>query len=481
MLETEGTDTFVHALSRRYASEKMKRLWSDDHRYTTWRKHWYCLARCQKKRGIPITDEQIAELENERDRINYGLVRRFEAELRHDVLAHVRAYATQCPEAAPIIHLGATSCDITDNADLIIIRDALEHVALGLARVIHRMMTFARETKEIPTLGYTHLQPAQPTTVGKRACMWAFDLVTDLRRIQHLIRTLPFRGLQGAVGTQASYLALFEGNPLKVLRLNNAFARACGFRSTLTITGQTYPRKLDSTITECLASLGASCHKIGLDLRLLASKMELEEPFEEGQRGSSAMPYKRNPMRSERVCSIGRYLMAHIIAAYETQATQMLERSLDDSALRRMHLPECFLAADAILRILQNVFEGIIVNRGVIARNLAAELPFLISEEIIQAMVRHGGNRQKVHEQLAIHSHAASRRIKDEGQPNDLLERIRGDAFFTPVLGELEGLMDPRRLTGLASRQVNTFWLNTIVPLLNPYEEKLEGAITLNV
>jgi adenylosuccinate lyase len=459
----------------------MQALWSDDRKFSTWRKLWVELARAEKQLGLAVTAEQIAEMEAHLHDIDYDLAAKEERKRRHDVMAHVHTFAQACPQAASIIHLGATSCYVTDNTDLILMREGLGQLAVACARVIERLAAFAVMHKEMPALGYTHFQAAQLTTVGKRACLWISDLLMDLHALEHARKTLRFRGVKGTTGTQASFLALFHGDHAKVELLDTAVTHAFGFDRTYLVTGQTYSRKVDLEVLMVLASLGATAHRIGTDLRLLAHEKEIEEPFEKDQIGSSAMAYKRNPMRAERACSLGRHLMALVQDGLHTYSVQWLERSLDDSANRRIALPEAFLAADAVLGILQNVSEGLVVHPQVIRRHIDAELPFMATENIIMAMVEAGGNRQDVHEKIRVLSHQAAAVVKHEGKDNDLIERIRKDPFFHPVISQLDELLDPRTFTGRAPQQVELFVRDEVKPALAAYAGQLAGTSQLQV
>lgn len=482
-----STDTFEHPLQGRYASDAMKRLWSDDRKFGLWRTIWTAVVRLLKEMNVivggePIRDEQIEEMERARTApIDYASARRWEKSLRHDVMAHVRTFAEACPSAAPLIHFPLTSCDPTDNADLITIREGLKLIAAGIARVIQRLSAFARTHRARPALGYTHFQAASLTTVGKRACLWIQDLLEDLTETERLIRELRFRGLKGATGTQDTLLELFDGDHEKVKELDRRFAAAFGFERFFRITGQTYTRQQDTAVLQVLASLAVSAKKMATDLRLLAHEKEIEEPFEEEQVGSSAMPYKRNPMRSERACSLARYLMNLAPNALQTHAEQWLERSLDDSANRRLIFPEAFLAADAILLILQNVSEGLVVYPRVIARHVAEELPFMAVEKILVAIVKAGGDRQEVHERLRVMSQKAGRTVKEMGELNDLVARIKADPFFAPIHVQLGAILDPSRFIGRAPEQVDEFLAEEVEPALARYAGKLGGSAELNV
>jgi len=459
----------------------MNANFGNNKKFGTWRRLWTWLASAQKELGLDISSEQIEEMKVNWDTIDYEMAAREERARRHDVMAHVHTFGAAAPQAAPIIHLGATSCFVTDNADCIIIRDGLDILLPKIACVISRMSDFARRHANLPTLGYTHLQPAQMTTVGKRACLWLQDLLNDLENLEHVRATMKFRGVKGTTGTQASFLELFEGDDEKVKTLDKKLAEIAGFDKCYAITGQTYPRKADAHVINALAEFAASAHKICTDIRLLASMKEVEEPFEKSQIGSSAMPYKRNPMRSERCCALSRWLMAIPASALQTAAVQWMERTLDDSACRRLCLPEALLTADAIAILLQNITEGLVVYPKVIGRHVAQELPFMASENILMALVKAGGNRQEGHEKLRVLSQKAGDRVKQQGLENDLLDRIRADDFFRPVWSELDALLDPVSFTGRAPKQVVEFIRDEVDPLLDKYEGKMGGKSLLSV
>ncbi|CAN8030946.1 unnamed protein product, partial [Ixodes persulcatus] len=441
-------------LSSRYASPEMSFLWSDQKKFSTWRKLWIYLAKAEKSLGIPITDDQIQEMEAHVDTVDFAAAAEEERQTRHDVMAHVHVFAKQCPKAAPIIHLGATSCYVGDNTDLILLKEAITILLPKLARCIQRLSKFAMEYANLPTLGFTHFQPAQLTTVGKRACLWVQDLLMDLGNLERARDNLRFRGVKGTTGTQASFLQLFEGDHAKVQRLDQLVTKMAGFNRSFVICGQTYTRKVDIDCLSALASLGASVHKICTDLRLLAHMKEVEEPFERTQIGSSAMPYKRNPMRSERCCSLARHLMALVADPLATHSTQWMERTLDDSANRRICLAEAFLGADVVLNTLQNISEGLVVYPEVIGTHIRQELPFMATENIIMEMVKAGGNRQDCHEKIRVLSHEAAAQVKEKGMPNDLVERIRADSYFAPIHARLDSLLEPSSFIGRAPEQV---------------------------
>uniref|UniRef100_A0A4X2JUE3 Adenylosuccinate lyase n=1 Tax=Vombatus ursinus TaxID=29139 RepID=A0A4X2JUE3_VOMUR len=461
-----GRTTYRSPLAARYASPEMSFLFSDAHKFQTWRLLWLFLAEAEQKLGLPITDEQIEEMRVNLDNIDYSVAAEEEKRLRHDVMAHVHTFGRCCPKAAGIIHLGATSCYVGDNT---------------VARVISRLADFATEHANLPTLGFTHFQPAQLTTVGKRCCLWIQDLCMDLERLTRARDDLRFRGVKGTTGTQASFLQLFEGDHQKVEELDRMVTERAGFQRAFLITGQTYTRKVDIEVLSVLASLGASVHKISTDIRLLASLKELEEPFEKQQIGSSAMPYKRNPMRCERCCSLARHLMTLIMDPLQTASVQWLERTLDDSANRRLCLAEAFLTADTILNTLQNISEGLVVYPKVIERRIRQELPFMATENIIMAMVKAGSSRQDCHERIRVLSQEAAAVVKQEGGDNDLITRIQADPYFSPIHAQLEHLLDPSSFTGRAAQQVERFLKEEVRPLLKSYESQMDVKVELNL
>jgi adenylosuccinate lyase len=447
-------DVWDNPLATRYASAEMTRLWSDNHRYRLWREAWLALAEAEAERGLPISGEQLAQMRAHIEPIDFAKAADYERRMRHDVFAHLHTFADACPAARPIIHLGATSAFVTDNVDLVLIRESLDLVAARLATVIERLAARALETKDLVCLGRTHLQPAQPTTIGKRICLWIHDLLLDLEEVTHRRKLLRARGVKGTTGTQASFLELFGGDHAKVRRLDELVAAKLGFHSSYEVTGQTYTRKIDSQVCAALAGVSESTHKAGNDLRLAAAWGELEEPFESEQVGSSAMPYKRNPMRAERMCGLARFVMGLAATAGQTAAVQWMERTLDDSAPRRLVLPQAFLATDAQLVIYANVAGGLVVLPGGISRNLEAHLPFLASERLLMAGTTAGGDRQELHEAIRGHSHAATARIR-AGHDNDLIDRLAADPLFAGV--DLQAAMDPQGLAGRASAQVEEF------------------------
>lgn len=444
----------------------MLRNWGDLHRFRLWRSLWIALAEAEKALGLDIPDEAIAQLIGQRDNVNLETAQRYERELRHDVMAHVRAYGEQCPAAKGIIHLGATSCFVADNAELIMIRDGLRLLLAPVADTCRHLAAHAREHKDLPCLAYTHFQPAQLTTVGKRACLWLQDFLGDLEAVARLAEEMPFRSAKGTTGTQASFLALFNGDQQKVRRLEKTIAQKMGFRFVVPVTGQTYPRKLDYTVLATLGGLAISAHKMAADIRLLAGLKEVEEPFGKKQVGSSAMAYKRNPMRSERMAALSRFLINNVQNAAFTAADQWLERTLDDSANRRLSLPEGFLAADAIALLAANITDGLVVNKQVIAARVRSELPFMATENILMEAVKAGGDRQELHERIREHAMAAAERVKGEGAENDLLKRIQGDEAFAPVAGRLEEIARPTAFIGRAPRQVEEYLAEHVEPLL---------------
>ena len=458
------TDKYESPLASRYASDYMLGLFSADTRYQTWRKLWAALAREERALGLPITEEQVAELEAHITDIDYDCVRAREKEVRHDVMAHVYAYGKAAPSAAGIIHLGATSCYVTDNADLILYRDGLRYLRGELLAVLGNLADFAEKYKSVATLGYTHYQPAQPVTVGKRATLWMQDLVSDLHELDFALENIRFLGCRGTTGTEASFLDLFDGDSGKIDELNRCLAADFGFDSCFDVCGQTYPRKVDSRILNALSSIAQSLYRMANDIRLMQHDRQVEEPFEDSQIGSSAMAYKRNPMRCERICSLARYLMADALNAPMTAAVQWMERTLDDSANRRISLPEGFLCADAILRLGQNVTRGLRVNEKVIARTLKEYLPFLATENLLMEAVKRGGDRQALHEIIRRCSMEATARMK-EGESCDLLQRLAAEGSFALSLAEMEALLDPQRYVGRCPEQVEAF-LETVRPML---------------
>ncbi|KAH8419523.1 hypothetical protein KR222_004075 [Zaprionus bogoriensis] len=463
-------------LSTRYASKEMQFLFSDQNKFSTWRQLWLWLAKAERELGLDISEAQITEMQEHLKDIDFEAAAAEERLTRHDVMAHVHVFAKQCPTAAPVIHLGATSCYVGDNTDLLVLRDALRLLLPRVATVVDRLKQFAETYKALPTLGFTHLQPAQLTTVGKRACLWIQDLLMDERALHRCLEDLRFRGVKGTTGTQASFLQLFNGNGQKVKQLDNLVTQLAGFSKPYAVTGQTYSRKVDVEVVAALASLGSTIHKMCSDLRILASRKELEEPFETTQIGSSAMPYKRNPMRSERCCALARHLITLFSNAANTHATQWLERTLDDSANRRLTLSEAFLAADAALLTLLNISQGMVVYPKVIERHIAQELPFMSTENIIMAMVKAGGDRQVCHEKIRVLSQEAGAQVKQLGKDNDLVDRVRNDAYFAPILDQLDDILDARTFTGRASEQVDEFLAEEVQPVLARYSDALKSV-----
>lgn len=456
---------YQNPLVERYASPEMIRLFSADTKFRTWRRLWIALAEAERRLGLPVSAAQIAEMRRNADRINYRAADRFERRLRHDVMAHIRAFGEQCPRARGIIHLGATSAYVVDNTDLIVMRDALRHLRAKAAALGAALGRFAHRMRSVPTLAFTHLQAAQPTTVGKRAAGWAQEFLLDLDALDFAESQIRFLGAKGATGTQASFLKLFNGNARQVERLDALVTRAMGFGRRFLVTGQTYPRKVDATALAACASIAQSAHKFTNDLRVLQSRQEMEEPFEEEQVGSSAMPYKRNPMRAERVAALARFVLCGSQNASWTAAAQFFERTLDDSANKRLAIAETFLAADAILILCLNIVKGWKVHRDVIRRHVAEELPFLATENVMMEAVRRGGDRQALHERIRVHTRAAAERVRS-GRANDLFERIAADSAFARVRGMLSSSLDPGRYVGRAPEQVEIFLRTELRPRL---------------
>jgi adenylosuccinate lyase len=472
-------DHYDNPLITRYASAEMGRLWGPQRKFSTWRRLWVALAEAEAELGLNISPRQIERLRSHVDDVDFAAAERYERKLRHDVMAHVHAYGDQCPDARGIIHLGATSCYVTDNTDLLLMREGLGLLRDRLVAVIDRLAQFAEKHRDLACLGFTHLQPAQPTTVGKRACLWAYDLVLDLEEIENRLATLRFRGVKGTTGTQASFLELFHGDHDKVRRLEQLVCQKMGFSEAYVVTGQTYSRKVDTQVVAALSGVAASAHKAATDLRLLQSRKELEEPFEVEQVGSSAMAYKRNPMRAERICSLARFVMGLESTAAATHAVQWLERTLDDSASRRLVIPQAFLAIDAILILYQNVAAGLVVYPQTIARHLAEELPFMATENILMAAVAAGGDRQDLHERIRGHSQAAAAVVKEQGSRNDLLERLAGDAAFAGI--DLASELDPARFIGRAAEQVDDFVRDVVEPVRRRHASALGTEAKIRV
>ena len=463
---------YVSPLSTRYASREMQYLFSEEHKFRTWRQLWIALAKAERQLGLNITDEQIAELEAHAEDINFEVAREREKVVRHDVMSHVYAYGQQCPKAAGIIHLGATSCYVGDNTDVLILRDASKLVLKKAAQVLRNLSAFARQYKDLPCLGYTHLQPAQLTTVGKRATLWMNELMMDMENLEYQLSTLAVRGVKGTTGTQASFMELFGGDGEKVKELERLVAAEMGFTKWVPVCGQTYSRKTDAYFLAVLSGFAQSACKFANDLRILQSFEEMEEPFEKDQIGSSAMPYKRNPMRSERICALSRYVIQDAVNPAMTAATQWFERTLDDSANKRIAVAEAFLAVDAILEIYINVTAGLVVYERVVRRRVMEKLPFMATENVMMEAVKRGGNRQELHEALRTHSHAAAARVKLEGGQNDLIDRIVADPLFPLTREEIEAQMDPALYVGRAPEQVTEFLEGPVAELLGRYPDE---------
>lgn len=474
-------NTYETPLNSRYASAEMQYIFSPDKKFKTWRKLWIALAEAEKELGLPISEEQIEELRKYKDDINFDVAREREKLVRHDVMSHVYAYGVQCPKAKPIIHLGATSCYVGDNTDIILMHEALILVRKRLVSVIAALADFAEKYKDLPTMGFTHFQPAQLTTVGKRACLWIQDLMMDLDEIDDVLRAIKPLGSKGTTGTQASFLELFRGDNEKVKMLDKKIAEKMGFDSAFAVSGQTYPRKLDSRVLNVLCSIAQSAYKFGNDLRLLQNLKEIEEPFEKNQIGSSAMAYKRNPMRSERICSLSRYVISSALNPAITASTQWFERTLDDSANKRICVPESFLAVDAVLKIYLNVASGLVVYDKVIHQRIMRELPFMATENIMMNAVLKGGDRQELHEKIRRHSMAAGAVVKEQGGECDLLQRIADDPSFGLSLDELQGIMNPADYVGRAPAQTMEYLSETVRPTLEKYKNEIEATAELNV
>lgn len=468
-----ATNTYESPLSSRYASEEMLYTFSADKKFSTWRRLWLALARAEMELDLPVTPEQVAELEAHLTDIDYKLAAEMERKLRHDVMAHVHAYGVLCPKAMPIIHLGATSCYVGDNTDVIVIKEGLVILRDKLVRVIHQLSQFAQQYKSLPTLGFTHFQAAQLVTVGKRATLWMNELLMDLQELEHRIASLQLLGSKGTTGTQASFLALFGGDHDKVKQLESKIAKEMGFESVVPVSGQTYSRKVDYMVVSTLSGIAQSASKFATDMRLLCHLKEVEEPFEKNQIGSSAMPYKRNPMRSERICSLARYVIADAANPAMTAATQWFERTLDDSANKRISVPEAFLAVDAILNIYLNVASGLIVHPKVIEKHVMEELPFMASENIMMDAVKRGGNRQELHEQIRLHAIEAGRNVKELGLSNNLIDLIAGDETFGMSYEQLTAHMEPCQYIGRCPQQVDEFIADVVMPVLENYAQCL--------
>lgn len=476
-----NTDRYVSPLSERYASKEMQYIFSPDKKFRTWRRLWIALAETEKELGLPITDEQIEELKSHADDINYDVAKAREKEVRHDVMSHVYAYGVQCPKAKGIIHLGATSCYVGDNTDIIIMTEALKLVKKKLVNVLSELSAFADRYKDLPTLAFTHFQPAQPTTVGKRATLWMQEFYLDLEDLDYVISTMKLLGSKGTTGTQASFLELFDGDMDKVNALDPMIAQKMGFSACYPVSGQTYSRKVDTRVLNVLAGIAASATKMSNDIRLLQHLKEVEEPFEKSQIGSSAMAYKRNPMRSERIASLSRYVIADALNPAITSATQWFERTLDDSANKRLSVPEGFLAIDGILDLCLNVVDGLVVYPKVIEKHLMSELPFMATENIMMDAVKKGGDRQELHERIRELSMEAGKRVKEEGLDNNLLSLIAQEPMFMTNEEELAATMDPSRYVGCAPEQVTRFLKDVIGPVLEENKELLGVKAEINV
>ena len=474
-------DRYVSPLSERYASREMQYIFSPDKKFRTWRKLWIALAETEQELGLPITDEQIEELKAHADDINYEVAKERERLVRHDVMSHVYAYGVQCPNAKGIIHLGATSCYVGDNTDIIIMTEALRLVRKKLLNVMAELAKFAEKYKDQPTLAFTHFQPAQPTTVGKRATLWLQDLLLDLEDLEYLLSSMKLLGSKGTTGTQASFLELFDGDHEKCRKADQMIARKMGFDSCYAVSGQTYSRKIDTRVISVLAGIAQSAHKFSNDIRLLQHLKEIEEPFEKNQIGSSAMAYKRNPMRSERIASLSNYVMADMMNPMLVASTQWFERTLDDSANKRLSVPEGFLAVDGILDLYLNVVDGLVVYPKVIEKHMMAELPFMATENIMMDAVKAGGDRQELHERIRTLSMEAGRNVKENGGENNLLELIAADPAFNLSLDALKQTMDPKKYVGRAPRQVEEFLEECIRPVLEANQELLGMTAEINV
>ena len=476
-----STDRYVSPLSERYASKEMQYIFSPDMKFRTWRRLWIALAETEKELGLPITQEQIDELKAHKDDINYDVAKERERQVRHDVMSHVYAYGVQCPKAKGIIHLGATSCYVGDNTDIIVMTEALKLVKKKLVNVIAELAKFAEKYKDLPTLAFTHFQPAQPTTVGKRATLWIQEFMLDLEDLNYVLSTMKLLGSKGTTGTQASFLELFDGDQETIDKIDPMIAEKMGFKQCYPVSGQTYSRKVDTRVVNILAGIAASAHKFSNDIRLLQHLKEVEEPFEKSQIGSSAMAYKRNPMRSERIASLSRFVMVDAMNPAITSATQWFERTLDDSANKRLSVPEGFLAIDGILDLCLNVVDGLVVYPKVIEKRLRSELPFMATENIMMDAVKAGGDRQELHERIRELSMEAGKTVKVEGKDNNLLELIAADPAFNLTLEELEKTMDPAKYTGRASVQVDAFLKNVINPMLEENKDLLGMTAEINV
>ena len=476
-----STDRYTSPLSERYASKEMQYIFSQDMKFRTWRRLWIALAETEKELGLNITQEQIDELKAHADDINYDVAKAREKEVRHDVMSHVYAYGVQCPKAKGIIHLGATSCYVGDNTDIIVMTEALKLVQKKLVNVIAELSKFADKYKDQPTLAFTHFQPAQPTTVGKRATLWTQEFMMDLEDLEYVLGTIKLLGSKGTTGTQASFLELFEGDQETIDKIDPMIAAKMGFKECYPVSGQTYSRKVDTRVVNVLAGIAASAHKMSNDIRLLQHLKEVEEPFEKSQIGSSAMAYKRNPMRSERIASLSRYVMVDALNPAITSATQWFERTLDDSANKRLSVPEGFLAIDGILDLCLNVVDGLVVYPKVIEKHMMAELPFMATENIMMDAVKAGGDRQELHERVRELSMEAGKNVKVEGKDNNLLELIAADPAFNLTLEELQKTMDPKKYVGRAKEQTESFIAKVVNPVLDSHKEMLGMTAEINV
>ena len=476
-----NTDRYVSPLSERYASKEMQYIFSPDMKFRTWRKLWIALAETEREFGLNITQEQIDEMKAHADDINYDVAKERERQVRHDVMSHVYAFGVQCPKAKGIIHLGATSCYVGDNTDIIVMTEALKLVRKKLVNVIAELSKFAAQYKDQPTLAFTHFQPAQPTTVGKRATLWTQEFLMDLEDLEYVLSTMKLLGSKGTTGTQASFLELFDGDQETIDKIDPMIAEKMGFKSCYPVSGQTYSRKVDTRVLNILAGITASAHKMSNDIRLLQHLKEVEEPFEKSQIGSSAMAYKRNPMRSERIASLSRYVMIDALNPAITSATQWFERTLDDSANKRLSVPEGFLAIDGILDLCLNVVDGLVVYPKVIEKRLMSELPFMATENIMMDAVKAGGDRQELHERIRELSMEAGKNVKVEGKENNLLELIAADPAFNLTLEDLQKSMDPSRYTGRAKEQTEAFIANVVQPVLDAHKDLLGVKVEINV
>ena len=476
-----NTDRYVSPLSERYTSKEMQYIFSPDMKFRTWRKLWIALAETERELGLNITQEQIDEMKAHADDINYDVAKERERQVRHDVMSHVYAFGVQCPKAKGIIHLGATSCYVGDNTDIIVMTEALKLVRKKLVNVIAELSKFAAQYKDQPTLAFTHFQPAQPTTVGKRATLWTQEFLMDLEDLEYVLSTMKLLGSKGTTGTQASFLELFDGDQETIDKIDPMIAEKMGFKSCYPVSGQTYSRKVDTRVLNILAGIAASAHKMSNDIRLLQHLKEVEEPFEKSQIGSSAMAYKRNPMRSERIASLSRYVMIDALNPAITSATQWFERTLDDSANKRLSVPEGFLAIDGILDLCLNVVDGLVVYPKVIEKRLMSELPFMATENIMMDAVKAGGDRQELHERIRELSMEAGKNVKVEGKDNNLLELIAADPAFNLTLEDLQKSMDPSRYTGRAKEQTEAFIANVVQPVLDAHKDLLGVKVEINV